>query len=465
MYNTAQQGNVRSFSFDDSSLRATGRVKLHIHLDPVGGIAGDMFIAAVADTFPGCKSLIEDTLQQFSREVTCKFSAHADSVLCGTKFKCWRIEKDSPRVRDSQSLSLALANGHSDADHHSHEVVHPKGHAHADEHGEISHSDDHRSYEEIRSILIAANLPEAVQSRALNIFFLIGEAEAEVHGVPISDVRFHEVGGWDSVADVIGAAIAIDFVKDATWSYSALPLGSGYIKSAHGLLPVPAPATALLLKGFACRNDSVSGERVTPTGAAIIKHLAPSLEFPAGEFRLRTVGHGFGTKQFSSLSNVLRVVVYDTQASDLLTDRISSLSFEIDDMTSEELGTVLEKTREQAGVLEIIQAPVFGKKNRIMISVKVLVEPSYSKSIAALILSSTTTLGVRCEEITRFIVPREIEHRTVNGSALRIKHARRPDGRNTQKVEMDDLSNLSSNCFEMRQAANKLDERLTQQDG
>ncbi len=224
----------------------------HIHLDLVGGLSGDMFISVMLDCFPANAAALEPLLEQagFKDLVRLESEPFDDGTLTGTRFRVL-ADKD--------------AEGH-----------------------------HHRHYSEIRRILGESALPEDVQTVALSIFHLIAEVEAEIHGKTVESVAFHEVGAWDSIADIVCAAYLID-AADASFSVSRVPLGAGQVKTAHGMLPIPAPATARLLEGFEFFTDGLEGERVTPTGAAILKLLAPAREGPPGQSR-KCSGYGFGTK-------------------------------------------------------------------------------------------------------------------------------------------------------------------------
>ncbi len=211
----------------------------HIHLDPLGGLAGDMFLGAVLDAWP------ELALGAFAAmraaglpdDWQVRHLEHGDGVLTGS-----RVAIDPP-----------AAGPHA----------------------------PHGMYVEIRDRIAAADLGDGVRDRALSILGHLAEAEARVHGRPIEEVHFHELADWDSIADVVGAAFVIDALG-ASWSTGPLPVGRGRIATSHGALPVPAPAAALLLQGFELIDDGVEGERVTPTGAAILRHLAPSPGLPPG---------------------------------------------------------------------------------------------------------------------------------------------------------------------------------------
>ncbi len=280
---------------------------------------------------------------------------------------------------------------------------------------------------------------------ALGIFTRLAEAEARIHGTEPEHVSFHEVGAWDSIADIVAAAWLIAGIGAARWTVGALPLGSGRVRTAHGLLPVPAPATALLLQGFATIDDGIGGERVTPTGAAIVNYLCVPAGASRSPRRLAGSSHGFGTKRMPGISNCLRLLAFDRpESTGIATDRVAVLECEIDDQTGEDLAQAIEHLRARKGVLDVVQAPVFGKKGRMMVHLRVLAEEAAQDDIAAMIFEETTTLGLRRSLVERSILRRETACVESDGHTLRVKLADRPSGR-TAKVEADDLGGIAGN--------------------
>ncbi len=305
----------------------------------------------------------------------------------------------------------------------------------------------HRSYADVRRLLDAAGLRPPVLARAQAMFALLADAEAEVHGIEPAAVQFHEVGAWDSLADVVSAAWLIDWVHDrpggpASWSCAPLPIGGGRVKSAHGDLSVPAPATALLLRGFLFHDDGRAGERVTPTGAAILRHLQPAARPLPVPMRLARQGTGFGTRELAGMSNVLRVLVFETPAGTVLEETLEQVSFEVDDQSPEDLAVAVERLRERAGVLEVIQVPVQAKKGRLAVQVQLLCRPQAAPDVVAACFDETTTLGLRCQAVQRVSLARESYEAQSGAERLRVKQARRPGGAVTRKVEMDDLAGV-----------------------
>jgi len=398
---------------------------MHIHLDAIGGVAGDMFVAAVLDAFPDLRDgmLGAITAAGLPSGIVCRVVEHRDEVLTGLRFL---VEEPAYREREAGSRYLGPA-----------------------EHRHIP-------FREIRARLQSANLSAGVKQRAVAIFTALAEVEGEVHGMATADVTFHELGGWDSIADMVGAAFLMDAL-DATWSVSALPKGNGRVQTDHGWLPVPTPATTLLLQGFELFDDGLAGERITPTGAAILKHLAAAQSSDRAPRRLLRTGTGFGTKTFPGLSNVLRLLVFENATSALAGDRVAQVEFEIDDQTPEDLAIALDRLRAHPAVIDVLQMSAFGKKGRMAAHIQILAEPDNLESVFDVCFAETTTLGLRWQLIERRILERAHETVDVDGRSVRVKTAQRP-GALTAKAESDDLLSLKGGRVEregVRRAAEK----------
>jgi hypothetical protein len=373
---------------------------MHIHLEPVGGIAGDMFAAALLDAWPELGGAVDVALAALDLPdgVAAGPAPFNDGTLAGTRFL----------------------------------VAPPRRDAH------------HRAFRDIRAMLQGARLEPGVAQRAIAIFATLAEAEGRVHGVAAEDVAFHEVGAWDSIVDIVAAATLIEGIGATGWSTAPLPIGAGRVRSAHGDLPVPPPATALLLEGFEVIDDGRLGERVTPTGAAILRHLAPARGLPRRRLRMGRVGYGFGTKRFPGISNVLRVCAFEEAApapNPGQDEEIGTIRFEVDDQTPEDLAIGLDRVRAIPGVLDVLQSPVFGKKGRMLAQIQVLARLDALDDAAAACLAETSTLGVRIERVTRRVLRRSLATRTdAGGAPVRVKTAIRPDGTTTAKADIDDIA-------------------------
>ncbi|MBE0531290.1 MAG: LarC family nickel insertion protein [Rhodospirillales bacterium] len=375
---------------------------MHVHLDAIGGVAGDMFLAAMLDARP---DLVGGTLKAIRaaglpKGWTAEAVDHLADGLTGRRF-------------------YVVPPAHGVSHHHPHEHHH------------------HVAFRDIRAMFEKSALDSGVKARAIAIFRLLAEAEGAVHGQEPEDVHFHEVADWDSVADIVGAAFVIEALGGATWSVSALPLGGGRVKTAHGMLPVPAPATARLLEGFEMLDDGIAGERITPTGAVILKALAPTRRRPTGAV-LAASGTGFGARTLPGLPNILRALLFETGAAETTPGReseVAVIAFEVDDQTPEDLAAGLDKLRAEADVLDVTQAAVFGKKGRLMMAVQLLCRAPAVERVAAACFAETTTIGLRWHLARRF----ELDRRAVTAGGVRVKVVSRPGSGATAKAEMDDI--------------------------
>lgn len=375
---------------------------MQIHLDPVGGVAGDMFAAALLDAWPELQAPLRTALAAAGLEqlVAVERLDHRDHALAGSRF-----------------------------------AVRPVGD------GQHRH---HRAYADIRDLLHNCGLAAAVKARAVAIFGLLAQAEGRVHGIAADEVVFHEVGAWDSIADIVSAAWLIDRLA-ADWSCAPLPMGSGRVRSAHGKLPLPAPAAALLLEGFPLFQDGLEGERITPTGAAILRHLQPRFDPLTIPLRLQRSGIGFGAQTFPGISNILRVLAFASAAH---SEQVVVCQFELDDQSPEDLAVALQRLRESPAVLDVLQSPAFGKKGRMVAQVQILTRPQTVEQVLQRCFSETSTLGVRWQTVQRTVLERQTDERLVTvdddnqriNQRIRVKRAERPGGVTTVKAEMDDLA-------------------------
>ena len=377
----------------------------HIQLDTVGGIAGDMFVAALLDAFPALQDRV---------------LADARAVL---------PDGYAPRLSQTQSGALrGLGFGLAGEPHPPHDHDH-----HHHDHGTGSFLD---MVERIRT----ARLSDGTADQAVAILTLIAEVEAAIHRVPIETVHFHEIADWDSLLDVVAAGSIAAALPDACWTVSPLPRGGGLVRTQHGLLPVPAPATAALLTGFVWRDDGIGGERVTPTGAAILRHLVGSdgggAPLPG---RLVAIGTGAGTRTLPGIPNVLRALVFEDTPAAVTEEQITVISFEIDDMTAEEIAVAADRLRGVESVLDLTIGQVQGKKGRLMQSFRLLVRPDGAEAVAQRCFLETSTIGLRLAEERRAVLPRRLSTARPDGIEVGIKTVERGDGPST-KAESDDLA-------------------------
>ena len=384
-----------------------------IDCQPVGGVAGDMFAAALFDAFPAL----------YQRFVN-------DLALIGV---------------DGLTASLAPTTSHSlYAQYFSvqqNTSVKPP-----------------RTLPAVSEFLNCKTLDPDIVTTAVGIYRLLAEAEAAVHGKTVDTVHFHEVSDWDSMVDILAAAGIISRLQCPHWRIGPLPLGGGTTKTAHGDIPLPAPATVHLLTGADWIDDGQPGERVTPTGAAIVAYLSPSRllasEAPA---TLSAVGAGCGTRKLSDRANIFRVCVFAAgENNTCTTDLVTQLAFEVDDMTGEEIALSLDVLREQPHVLDASTVAIHGKKGRPATGVRLLVEPHAAETVINDCFNQTTTLGVRYSDVQRKVLQRS--HKMVDGKAVKI--ATRPDSAHTVKIESGELVTVET-LYARRTLAQKIERSAT----
>ncbi len=390
----------------------------HIHLHPLGGAAGDMFVACLLDAFPEHREAVTEAART-AAQVACRVIAYDDGVLTGSRFM---VEQGPGDVAEGR--------GHH---HHSHDG-HPRHH-------------DHRHWRAIRESLMGSGLSAGVKDHAIGIFAILAEAEGRVHGVPPEEVAFHEVGAVDSIADIVAAAAIIAALGPARWTIAELPVGGGTVHTAHGIMPVPAPATALLLEGFILHDDGIAGERVTPTGAAILRYLHCQMK-GAAQGVLRRTGYGFGTRRLPGISNCLRALVFEMEgaAAGAGHRELAVISFEVDDQSGEDLALGLERVRAAPGVHDVIQMPAIGKKARLAVHVQVLAQPDLLDDVVRLCFQETTTIGLRTHLVQGRTLTRRFATTEVEGHAVTTKLVERPDGVLTGKAESDHLRDVASHA-------------------
>jgi uncharacterized protein (TIGR00299 family) protein len=297
-------------------------------------------------------------------------------------------------------------------------------------------SQPHRHFGDIKELIAGSGLAAPVKERAQQIFLRLAEAEATVHGVTVDAVHFHEVGAVDSIIDIVATAIALEYLGVESIYASPLPLGSGFVAAAHGLLPVPAPATAELLKGVPVHGHSGSGERVTPTGAAIIAAMANGFGAPPA-FRIEKIGYGAGMKDFPDTANILRAFIGSVEPA-AGHDQLLVMEANIDDSTPEILGYAMERLF-AAGALDVWFTPIQMKKSRPGVTVSLIVPPAAAGMFAEIILTETSAIGLRHYPVTRTVLERNIEERLTPFGTVSFKVTKYGD-----KPEFDDCRRIAA---------------------
>ena len=414
------------------------------YLDCFAGISGDMFLGALLDAGVPLEVLLEAT-SALNLDASLKIETVDRSGISCTKVHVMErgllaedqesgagFEHQRPQAPHTQQAKTQ--NRHKAGHAHNHDNVvevhaqhEPHSHEQAHAHG--------RSLRAICELIQSAALDEPVKKTAIRAFELLGQSEAKIHNVNIEEIHFHEVGAVDAIVDIVAASAGIHHLQIGTWFCSPLNVGGGMVECAHGTFPVPAPATADLLRGFPTYSAHVQRELVTPTGAALLRALEPTFgQQPA--MRVERIGYGAGTRNPKGFPNVLRLSVGradegtgidntsaragDEQSSNKCTETVTVLETALDDLSPQILAWVAESAF-TAGALDVMLMPVIMKKGRPGTLLTVLCYPAESATLERLILRETSTLGVRVRQEQRsFLERHQIPVQTMYGE-IRIK--------------------------------------------
>ena len=307
------------------------------------------------------------------------------------------------------------------------------------EHNHHSHH-THTSLEDVSVLINAMDLSDKVKNDAINVYNLIANAESRVHGTSVKDIHFHEVGTIDAVVDVVSVCLLMEMISPAKVISSPINVGSGTVRCAHGILPVPAPATAVLLEEVPMyTDDDINTELCTPTGAALVKYFADEFgNIPV--MKLQSTGYGFGTKEFDK-PNCVRTFLGEETTSDC-SDKVVELKCNIDDMSGEDMGFCIDKLLEE-GALDVFTTSIYMKKNRPEVLLTVICREDSKKKLVEQIFQYTTTIGIREAICDRYILDREEEIRKTEYGDVRIKKVK-GYGVSREKIEYEDIKRLAN---------------------
>lgn len=394
-----------------------------LYYDCFSGISGDMNIGALVNL-----GVPVGYLQEELKKLGVK----------GFQLEC------KPSLKMGISGTFAQVSIHQDQDHH-----HARGHHHG------------RNLQEITKIITSSGLSDYTKSRSLEMFRIIGEAEAKIHSKDINEIHFHEVGALDSIVDIVCAALCIDYLKPDRIIASSVELGGGFVTCQHGVFPVPAPATVEILKGVPVKIGAVDKETTTPTGAAILKTFVDEYTSQVN-FNISKIAYGIGYHDFN-VPNVLRVYLgtMDTDISpNIENTEAVMLECTIDDMNPEQYEFIIEKLFD-AGAHEVYIVPVIMKKSRPGIELKVLCSPTHRQVLETIILKETTSLGLRFYNVTKSMLLRESRTIETIYGPVRVKEAYYEGRVIKYKAEYDDCSKAArAHGVSMREIYGEVDKVL-----
>ena len=403
-----------------------------LYLDCGMGAAGDMLTAALLELTPDPDLFLEklnalgipDTVYRKEKSVKCGVTGTRVSVL---------------------------VHGAEEGCEHKHDHDHEHGHEHGHGHGDAGHH--HSKLDDIRHIVTEhASLPAKVAEDVMRVYTMIADAESEVHGVPVSEVHFHEVGAMDAIADIAAVCLLMDELSPEEVVVSPVHVGSGSVKCVHGVLPVPAPATALILKDVPIFGGKIQGELCTPTGAALLKHFATRFgDMPV--MAVKKIGYGMGKKDFTA-ANCVRAMLGETEDE---TDTVTELSCNVDDMTGEEIGFAMERLFE-GGAHEVYTVPIGMKKSRPGTLLRVMCALQDRDRMIGLIYKYTSTIGVRETLTKRYILNRSVAAVPTRFGEVRVKRSA-GYGTEKKKYEYEDRARIArENGLSLREAKALIEE-------
>lgn len=394
-----------------------------LYLDCGMGAAGDMLSAALLELHPEPEQFVK----RLNRLGIPKVEFQAETaVKCGITGTHMTVKVDG--------MEEVSADHHEEAHHHEH--THEEEHGHEHHHGEHIHHHEHHNMQSITAIVGNLDIPEEVKKDILAVYDLIAQAESHVHGRPVDEIHFHEVGSMDAVADVTAVCLLMHELEPERLVASPVHVGSGHVHCAHGILPVPAPATAWILRDIPTYGGQVRGELCTPTGAALLKYFVQ--EFGSQPpMRVEGIGYGCGQKEFE-MANCVRAMFGETADNQ---DHIVELRCNLDDMTPEAVGFAMEELF-AAGALDVYTTAVGMKKNRPGILLTCMCKEKQREEMIRLLFLHTTTLGVRESVCNRYTLKRTMKTEETIYGGVRIKEVS-GWGIKRQKAEYEDLARIA----------------------
>lgn len=403
--------------------------KKALYIDATLGMAGDMLCAALTALMDDPEEFVRK-LNINSPDAVCFTQETKETYgIAGTHMKVTVAGKEEDEVLEGHHHDQ---HEHHDHEHHGHDHHHDHDHTHVHE-----HHHEHTSMHTIGHIIDDLTIDESSKDKMREIYNTLAEAEAAVHGKEIQDIHFHEVGSLDAVADVMSAVLAIEELNvDAVYA-SPITTGFGTVKCAHGILPVPAPATAKIIEGLPSRAGSIEGELTTPTGAAILKTLSDGfMTRPEGVIVKQS--KGLGSRDYGSPSFVTAYIIeVPDDNNGELSDQVIELSFNVDDCTGEELGLAMEMIFE-AGAKDVFYTPVFMKKNRPGYLVTIITAADKEMDCVKAAFKYTTTIGMRKKLCDRYVLDREIVTEETEDGPVRVKISK-GYGVTKRKTEFEDI--------------------------
>ena len=414
-----------------------------LYLECGMGAAGDMLTAALLELTEDKQAFVDQMNALGLPGVHVSAEAAVKCGITGTHMKVTvdSEEEESEDVHEhhhdhphDHEHEHHLEHEHEHEHHHEHDHDHPHDHGHEDGH---EHHHHHASLQDIEGIIGHLPVSGRVKADAKAVYALIAEAESAAHGRPVSEIHFHEVGTMDAVSDVVAVCLLMEKLSPDQVVVSPVHVGSGYVRCMHGILPVPAPATALILRDVPTYGGQVQGELCTPTGAALLKHFATRFgDRPV--MKTQAIGYGMGKKDFER-ANCVRAFLGESEGE---REAITKLECNLDDMTGEDISFAMERLFE-AGARDVYTQAIGMKKSRPGVLLSVVCLPEDADRLAEIMMKHTTTLGIRRQDLSRYVLSRSVETVPTSLGDVRVKHARGM-GADREKPEYEDLAALAA---------------------
>lgn len=394
-----------------------------LYLDCSMGAAGDMLAAALLELIPDADQFMEELNALGIPDILVKKETSVKCGITGTHV-CVSINGEEEESHDVHDKHDHFAHDHHEHDSHEHDHNHNHSHHHSGLH-DIEHI--------VRGHL---NLPQKIQDDVMAVYTLIAEAESKAHGRPVTEIHFHEVGTMDAIADIVAVCLLMNRISPDKVVVSPVHVGSGQVRCAHGILPVPAPATAHILQNVPIYGGSIKGELCTPTGAALLKYFADSFgEMPI--MQTTAIGYGMGKKDFEA-ANCVRAMLGETVS---IQEEVCELSCNVDDMTAEAVGFATEQLFKD-GALDVYTVSIGMKKSRPGILIHVMCREADRETILKSIFKHTTTIGIRENKLHRYVLDRSIQTLDTPYGSVRCKISS-GYGVERKKYEYDDLARIA----------------------
>ena len=407
-----------------------------LYLECAMGAAGDMLTAALTELLDDRQAFM-DRLNALGIPGV-RYTAEP-CVKCGITGTHMRVTVDGQEETAGDDPGPGPEHFHDPVHEHEHEHGHDHEHEHSHEHPDgiaHGHTHHHASLADITALIDGLDLPQKVHDDAKAVYGLIADAESRVHGEPVSRIHFHEVGTMDAVADVVAVCLLMHLLAPEQIVVSPVHVGAGHVHCMHGILPVPAPATAQLLLGVPTYGGRVRGELCTPTGAALLKHFATDFgDRPV--MSVEAVGYGMGKKDFEQ-ANCLRAFLGESESR---REQITRLDCNLDDMPGEDIAFAMRQLFCE-GARDVYTQAIGMKKDRTGVLLSVICLPEDADRLAAVMMRHTTTLGIRREDMSRYVLRREVRTVSTPYGDVRVKYASGM-GVSRAKAEYEDLAALA----------------------